>query len=664
MRWSILSATGRTRWGERGARRELSAEQSESEANPTRRLRVVHFIYGFLLVAITVLGTGFAALVRLRSGYAYPPLFDAFRALFFFEHGVFLAAVLAMLLYFLPKFRLPRVVQAIAYFAFYTWFLWILVWGLVHHAHKIELTFASVIDLLTHWQTIEEVGFTPREFSIILSVAVLIAAALTAATLPLVRRLGENGRRIWFISWLLAFLLVHIPVRAYAVYQINRNQPAVLAYDDCVALPLRSESLVPGLRSKRFAIANLESRERTASYFDTLKNLRMPKLPRRPNILWLNIESLRYDGIDPAFMPHLWAQRDQFQIQLDQDHWAGGNATQFGVVSMLTGMSGHHFASFQKFGVKAPFLTLLAKNNYRLRGGKVMYFSYGGLFKLLPRTMELPRLPRRSLYKEDVVTIDEYLKDRHNQTDTKPRFDFLPFDATHYPYGFPPQDDLFRPSTLLRSSQHALRSGEDLELARNRYRNGCHFIDSQIGRVFDDLQSRGGFANTIIIVLGDHGEEFQERGQLTHSAVLNDFQGRTVLWMHFPDLPPGRIPVESPTVNLDIIPTLLSAVGFKVDVLYTQGFSLFEKRAKRNILALCEQGFRVPLYRDLVTEKFISRWSYRPHQWLFSGVQRRDGAPVTDQSWLTEAQTRLDEAARMYEILPDTSQPPRRFNLR
>ncbi|MDP9254396.1 MAG: sulfatase-like hydrolase/transferase, partial [Verrucomicrobiota bacterium] len=383
-----------------------------------------------------------------------------------------------------------------------------------------------------------------------------------------------------------------------------------------------------------------------------------------PSILWINIESFRYDGIDPVVMPKLWAHRDQFQIRLDNDHWSGGNATQFGVFSMLTGLSGHQFGNFQKFGIKAPFLTLLKKNGYRLRGGKRSYFSYSGLFKLLPPEMELPNLPGRNLFREDLATIDTYLDDRRDQADAKPRFDFLPFDATHYPYWFPLEDDRFQPSTLVRNSQHVLRLSEGLELARNRYRNACHFIDSQIGRIFDDLQSRDGFANTIIIVLGDHGEEFQERGQLTHAAVLNDFQGRTALWMHFPDLPLQQIPVPGPTVHLDIVPTILSAVGLKADVLYTQGLSLLENRRKRNVLALCEQGFRVPLYRDLVTGTFISRWSYRPHQWLFSGVQRRDGGRVTDQSWLTEARAHLDEAARMYEILPDTSQPPRPFNLR
>ena len=163
-------------------------------------------------------------------------------------------------------------------------------------------------------------------------------------------------------------------------------------------------------------------------------------------------------------------------------------------------------------------------------------------------------------------------------------------------------------------------------------------------------------------MLGDHGEEFQERGQLTHAAVSNDFQGRTLLWMHLPNLPLSQISIPGPTTHLDIVPTLLSALGFSKDVLYTQGRSLLEQPKRREILALCENGFRVPLYRALVTDTYISRWAYRPHQYLFSGVQRRDGAPVAGNDWLAEVRAHLSEAAQMYEVLPDVSQPDRKFD--
>jgi uncharacterized protein len=617
--------------------------------------------YGAFLLGLTVLGTVASALIRIRSGFAYPRFFDAFRALFFVEHGIFIGAVLALLLFVVPRIRLPHIVAASVYFIFYLWFLWIAVWNVVHRFYGIELSFATVTDLAVHSQAVAEVGFSGLEFISILAGALTIAGALSALSLALAGRVENRQRKLWFVGLFGVFLLVHIPVRAYCVYEINRNQPAVLAYDDCVAFALRSELLIPGLRSARIATPDLASVEKTARYFKALKNLSLPALPRRPNILWLNIESFRFDAIDPQVMPHLAAARDQFQIRLERDHWSGGNATQFGIFSMLTGLSGHYLATFQKFGLKVPFLELLRANGYRLSGGKESYFSFNDLRQLLPAEMLLPEIPRGNPAKEDARTIDHYLQDRQSRNPATPTFDFIPFDATHWPYWFPPEMMKFQPAPLTHISQHILLSADDLVEAHNRYRNACAFIDQQIGHVLDDLQAHDGFKNTIVIVLGDHGEEFQERGQLTHAAVTNDFQGRTLLWMHLPYLPAQQISIASPTTHLDIVATLLSALGLKDDALYTQGRSLLDAPAHREMLAVCENGFRVPLYRALVTDTFVSRWAYRSKQYLFSGVQRRDGATVVDDAWLIEVRSHLTDAAHMYEILPDTSQPPRKF---
>jgi membrane-anchored protein YejM (alkaline phosphatase superfamily) len=257
--------------------------------------------------------------------------------------------------------------------------------------------------------------------------------------------------------------------------------------------------------------------------------------------------------------------------------------------------------------------------------------------------------------------VDHYLEDRSHRG-SPPSFDFLALDATHWPYFFPETDAVFQPISRLTSANHILLSGQDLEPIRNNYRNACHFVDAQISRVMEDLNARGELANTIIVLLGDHGEEFDERGQMTHSAVFNDYQGRTVLWMHLPDLPPNELPINVPTVHLDVVPTILQSLGYTEDVLYTQGRSLLSPVENRPMLSLCEQGgVAVPLYRALVTANYVSRWRYAPAQYLFSGVQRRDGTPVKGEDWRHEAQALYDDSARMYEILPDTSQPPRKF---
>ena len=58
--------------------------------------------YGFFFGIMVALGTTSAALVRIRSGFVYPPFFDLFRALFFLQYGLFGGMTLATLLVLVP----------------------------------------------------------------------------------------------------------------------------------------------------------------------------------------------------------------------------------------------------------------------------------------------------------------------------------------------------------------------------------------------------------------------------------------------------------------------------------------------------------------------------------------------------------------------------------
>ena len=61
-----------------------------------------------------------------------------------------------------------------------------------------------------------------------------------------------------------------------------------------------------------------------------------------------------------------------------------------------------------------------------------------------------------------------------------------------------------------------------------------------------------------MLVTGDHGEEFYERGNLTHSSDLNRFQVRTPIIVVVPgaETPPRAIASHS-----DIFPTIFDALG-------------------------------------------------------------------------------------------------------
>ena len=619
-------------------------------------------LYIALILAVGYLFGASLEMVRVRGGFAFPTHFKLFRTLFYVQFGLFGGATLSFLLYLLPRVRLPTGLRALILGLFYFWCAWLCAWGLTQSAYGIELTGRTILELFTNPVAFGAMGLATREFVLITVATFIFMAGLTAGSLALASRTPTLKRRRIFVLCAGLFFAVHIPVRAYFVHHINRGSHVVLVYDDCMPFSLRSEYLLPGARAGRAALPNLEDEKRTKAYFDFIREMRMPAIPRPHHILWINVESLRFDAITERAMPRLFALRDQFQIRLDRNHWSGGNATQFGIYSMLTGLSGAHFGEGLRAKALAPFLRLLAENNYRLRVANGAYMQYGGLYRLLPSSTISAEFNARPRDEGDRRMVDLYLEDRGNPARQQPAFDFLPFDATHWPYFYPPTHERFQPAPLVSSSRHVLRSQPDLEAIRNRYNNACSFIDDQIARVLEELKTAGGFENTIVVIVGDHGEEFQERGQITHSAAINDYQGRTLLWIHIPQMPAAPVNSEALTVHMDIVPTLLQALGFTEDVLYTQGRSLLSLES-RSALSLCEQGFTVPLYRALVTDTYISRWWRTPRHFLFSGVQRRDGSNVEGEDWLREAREVTPDAALMYEILPDTSQSPRKFQI-
>jgi membrane-anchored protein YejM (alkaline phosphatase superfamily) len=400
-------------------------------------------------------------------------------------------AVLAALLYLLPHSRLPWFVRSLLFATFYLLFVWVLVWGLVQRAFGIELTLGTIRELFTSRAQVARVGLGALEWGLAIGLSFVIVSALTVLSNKLGNRTDGRLRRRVCLVLIASFATVHLTVRAYFVYHLNRNHYVVLAYDDCAPFPLRSEQLVPRLRIDRIALPNCESERRTAQYLNYLRTLPMPAIPRRRNILWINIESLRFDAVDERVMPRLSAYRDRFQIRLNRQHWSGGNATPWGVFSMLTGLSGYHLKDFQWAGMKDPFLALLSKNGYRLRVANKDHLDAAGLAWLFPAgTVSQPI--DASEDEEDRRTIDRYLEDRRERNAPTPAFDFVALNATHLPYAFPAEHAIFQPAPKLTSSHHILRSSEDLEIVLEselefattnpslRGANASHFPSSRI----------------------------------------------------------------------------------------------------------------------------------------------------------------------------------------
>ncbi len=619
------------------------------------------------LALVLAVGTMLACIYALEviGGVGPRSWLSCYKVVLHVQFGVYGCAVLTSLLYLLSRFRLPLLIRLPVLAAFFVWLIWVIVWVLVRRAFGIELTTDIVWELFTNRAAITAVGLGETEF--VLSTAILLTAGtlLGLGSDRISQRTNKTLLRRGCVICVAAFALIHLPLRLLAVYQARSNGQPIVVYHDYVPALLRVAQSSSNSNDDIPALPNLESRARTAAYFDQTRLERLPVIPQPRNIVWINLESFRFDSIEPGAMPHLAAYAERFQIKLDRQHWSGGNATQFGIFSQLTGLSGFHFHNLSRARVPDPFLLLLAQNGYRLRIAKKNQLKYIGLSVLFPPGTVEQDVETKSKDEEDRAMTDAYLRDCAARQPGTRTFDFIAFDATHFPYLYPPAHALFQPSGPPPSgSQLILGFQAELSLLRNRYRNACHFVDEQIGRILDDLRARGDFDSTIIVILGDHGEEFRERGQISHAGVLNDFQARTPLWLHLPGIGAEVVPINVPTTHLDVVPTILETFGFAEDVLYTQGRSLLSELEYRPMLSLSDTGFRVPLYRTLVTDTYISRWSMQPLQYRFAGVQRRDGGKVESEDWLREVRKWNAEAAEMYELLPDVAAPARKFTPR
>ena len=89
------------------------------------------------------------------------------------------------------------------------------------------------------------------------------------------------------------------------------------------------------------------------------------------------------------------------------------------------------------------------------------------------------------------------------------------------------------------------------------------FADSQVGRVLDWLEVKGVADNTIVVVIGDHGESLGDHGEKEHGYYIYDATVKVPLIVRVPGavLADVRVPVQVRTI--DVLPTVLDLVGLE-----------------------------------------------------------------------------------------------------
>jgi arylsulfatase A-like enzyme len=158
-------------------------------------------------------------------------------------------------------------------------------------------------------------------------------------------------------------------------------------------------------------------------------------------------------------------------------------------------------------------------------------------------------------------------------------FIWIHYDEPHKPYRPPPPyDSLFiknipaewRDTNRYHCvSRNYTPAEQEIELAL--YDGEIAFMDEGIGELVDGLKDLGLFNKTIIVILGDHGEEFRDHGGCDHGHTHYEEVIHVPMYMSIPNLNGGgRITTQ--VRSIDVMPTILDVLDIPFND--TRGVSL------------------------------------------------------------------------------------------
>ena len=115
-------------------------------------------------------------------------------------------------------------------------------------------------------------------------------------------------------------------------------------------------------------------------------------------------------------------------------------------------------------------------------------------------------------------------------------------------------------------------NNETRQIARASYYGLCSFLDYQIGKVLNALETSGQADDTLIIYTSDHGDHNGDRRMWTKMSLYDESSGIPMI-VKGPGIPTANV-VNTLTSLVDIYPTILQAVGADDDKIDRPGSAL------------------------------------------------------------------------------------------
>jgi len=413
---------------------------------------------------------------------------------------------------------------------------------------------------------------------------------------------GEEQRRFRFATVLVLLISVVLADKAVYAYADLTNRSPVL--ENARYYPYYTTIKIKNFAERWFGYKPEKWDEMV--YVSSGKAINYPLQPLtfsddapRYNIVYIVLECWRVDMVTPDIMPFVaeFAKKHVFF----RDHYSGGNATRWGIFSMFYGLYGSLWDQFLAAHQSPVLIDALIKKNYQFSILSATKLSFPEFRKTVfvnvtdSITDDWPALHYSDRDRLLVEHFDSFLKSRDR---TRPFLGFLFFNSSHPYFEYPSRFEKFLP-VVDTNAVDLTRAFTPEQYAgfKNRYKNALYYLDSLIQETIAHLRETGVFDNTIIIITGDHGSEYNENGYFFYNSAFDDYQLKPPLIMSVP----GKKPLEITTMtgHVDLPPTLLNMLGsITPHSAYAHGTDLFAP-ARREALLCSDWG-----HSALVTDTY------------------------------------------------------------
>lgn len=131
--------------------------------------------------------------------------------------------------------------------------------------------------------------------------------------------------------------------------------------------------------------------------------------------------------------------------------------------------------------------------------------------------------------------------------------------------GHDPRAALERVLAKIGSGQPPPPNDDDVALLRGRYLGEIRYVDRQLARLRAMLEARNLLGRVVVVITGDHGEEFCEHGMIGHGSQCFDESVAVPLVVFGPGFIPAGKVIEGPVENTTLYATVLDLLDVPYD---------------------------------------------------------------------------------------------------